>query len=581
MGDKIIIRVQSCEGTKRIQTTKSESTDKFLEKVCAAFNLASSQYRLYTDREKTKEIKQTAKPISTFKYKLKHGDLLSLVVLDSPRPPGGDKGMPVIEDEIDVFLNKQDGKVDRGPDPKYCQHRKREKCIHCTPLDPWDEGHLREQNIKHMSFHSYVRKLTCGVDKGKFAMLENISCKIKPGCTEHMPWPGGICTKCQPNAVTLSWQPYRHIDNASFENGHVVECFLDFWRKSGQQRFGYLYGRYEHHKDVPLGIKATVAAIYEPPQIGTDSSIELLDDDREEAVNQVAKELGLVRVGCIFSDLVADDTRRGTVKHFRNMQTHFLSAEESILAGRLQNQHPSPCKLSPDGHFGSKFVTIVISGDKENQVHMEGYQVSNQCMALVGDDILVPTKDAPELGYIRESTNEQYVPDVFFTEKDTYGNKVTQLARPLPIEYLLIDVPVSTPLRPQHTFRPPPLPAAAAAAAGGGGGGHRAFPIENRRATGDAQDFHALAAYVRQFAADAGSETRLEAMSDFHLLVFLATADMLPLRGKMSPLLTAVRTKDADLAAHWCKSEEWGTVEQLIQAQGLRHFDDVDNDGKC
>jgi len=41
-------------------------------------------------------------------------------------------------------------------------------------------------------------------------------------------------------------------------------------------------------------------------------------------------------------------------------------------------------------------------------------QVSNQCMALVRDDCLVPTLDAPELGYIRESTPEQYVPDVFY-----------------------------------------------------------------------------------------------------------------------------------------------------------------------
>lgn len=45
---------------------------------------------------------------------------------------------------------------------------------------------------------------------------------------------------------------------------------------------------------------------------------------------------------------------------------------------------------------------------------MEGYQVSAQCMALVRDNCFVPTKDAPELGYIRESTDKQYVPDVFY-----------------------------------------------------------------------------------------------------------------------------------------------------------------------
>ncbi len=35
-------------------------------------------------------------------------------------------------------------------------------------------------------------------------------------------------------------------------------------------------------------------------------------------------------------------------------------------------------------------------------------------MVLVRDDCLVPTKDAPELGYVRESSEKQYVPDVFY-----------------------------------------------------------------------------------------------------------------------------------------------------------------------
>lgn len=57
---------------------------------------------------------------------------------------------------------------------------------------------------------------------------------------------------------------------------------------------------------------------------------------------------------------------------------------------------------------------VCAIGDASNQVHMEGYQVSNQCMALVRDGCLVPTKDAMELGYIRESTDKQYVPDVYY-----------------------------------------------------------------------------------------------------------------------------------------------------------------------
>lgn len=52
-----------------------------------------------------------------------------------------------------------------------------------------------------------------------------------------------------------------------FENGQIVEKFLDYWRKSGNQRLGYLIGRYEPFEGAPLGIKAVVSAIYEPPQV--------------------------------------------------------------------------------------------------------------------------------------------------------------------------------------------------------------------------------------------------------------------------------------------------------------------------
>lgn len=65
------------------------------------------------------------------------------------------------------------------------------------------------------------------------------------------------------------FQRYRHVDNISIENEEVVNRFLAFWRKTGNQRIGYLIGRYESFSEVPLGIKATVAAIYEPPQVNS------------------------------------------------------------------------------------------------------------------------------------------------------------------------------------------------------------------------------------------------------------------------------------------------------------------------
>ena len=55
-----------------------------------------------------------------------------------------------------------------------------------------------------------------------------------------------------------------------FEDSKIVNRFIEGWRASGRQRVGYLYGRYIplEESEVPLGIRAEVAAIYEPPQVG-------------------------------------------------------------------------------------------------------------------------------------------------------------------------------------------------------------------------------------------------------------------------------------------------------------------------
>ena len=99
------------------------------------------------------------------------------------------------------------------------------------------------------------------------------------------------------------------------------------------------------------------------------------------------------------------------------------------MAGDLQNRHLNMCKYSPDGYFGSKFVTVVVTGDTSGQIHFEGYQVSNQCMALIKSRILVPTHDAPELGYIKETSPEQYVPDVYYKVRSEDEENIEKKSR--------------------------------------------------------------------------------------------------------------------------------------------------------
>lgn len=170
---------------------------------------------------------------------------------------------------------------------------------------------------------------------------------------------------------------------------------------------------------------------------------------QEAVVDELAANLGLKRVGWIFTDL----TQEGAgVKYVRNAESYLLSGEECCTAGYLQNKYPNVCQFSSDGVFGSKFVTVVVTGDKDNQVHFEGYQVSQQCASLVRDGCLFPTVDAPELAYVKDSSDEQYVPDVFYRAKDEYGNDVGKVARPLPVEYLIVDVPAGMPKAQSYTF---------------------------------------------------------------------------------------------------------------------------------
>lgn len=75
-----------------------------------------------------------------------------------------DGGPVVEEDEVDLKLRTQDGLI-RRPKDSMCRHGDTGCCLHCAPLEPYDEGYLKENNIKHISFHSYLRKLTNGVDK--------------------------------------------------------------------------------------------------------------------------------------------------------------------------------------------------------------------------------------------------------------------------------------------------------------------------------------------------------------------------------------------------------------------------------
>jgi nuclear protein localization family protein 4 len=82
------------------------------------------------------------------------------------------------------------------------------------PLQPYDAKYLEENKIKHMSYHAYLRQV-CNANKTApvtspafIPPLDEPDLKVVTPCPSksHGPFPEGICTKCQPSAVTLQSQ---------------------------------------------------------------------------------------------------------------------------------------------------------------------------------------------------------------------------------------------------------------------------------------------------------------------------------------------------------------------------------------
>ncbi len=119
---------------------------------------------------------------------------------------------------------------------------------------------------KHLYFHLTLTLHTDKLFTNQFLALNENPLLLFPARASKWALPEGQChiSVC---FDLMKLQKYRHVDNIMFENHTIADRFLDFWRKTGNQRMGYLYGRYTEHKDIPLGIRAEVAAIYEPPQV--------------------------------------------------------------------------------------------------------------------------------------------------------------------------------------------------------------------------------------------------------------------------------------------------------------------------
>ncbi|KAL0950742.1 hypothetical protein HGRIS_007515 [Hohenbuehelia grisea] len=474
----------------------------------------------------------------------------------------------VVEDPVDTYWRSKDGKIPRGRDTQFCKHGPKGMCDYCMPLEPYDAAYHKEHTIKHLSYHAYLRKITpksSGSSSSSLPPLNPLNYKVKTPCPSggHLPWPAGICTACQPSAITLQSPQFRMVDHLEIASMEVVDRFLQAWRKTGLQRFGWLIGRYEPYDKVPMGVKAVVEAIHEPPQQGELDGLTLgLPWEDEARVRQLAQSASppLTIVGYVFTDLDPTPEDRTKNVYKRHPQSFFVSSLEAIFAATMQKQNPTPSRSSPTGLFESRLVTAVLTATEDGQVDISAYQVSDQACAMVDADMIEASVE-PGIVRVKEEDRTQdsarYVPDVFFTYKNEYGLEVKKSAKPcFPVEYLLVNVTHGFPQNPSPVFK------------------SSKFSIENRQGIEEQQVEQVMATLrdldapnIQSSSASPGdAHKRLELakwLSDWHLVAFLGTTQL------FSPDDMAVLVR---VASSPSLLEDSAQVDPLLATEGWQTF---------
>lgn len=403
----MIIRIQGPADRRKIELDEKETLQKIIET-----NYNITEFKVSTDRTHRKII-DACKAVCDLG--LENGALIFLqyeVKSTSSENTGQSMSR---SSNAEAAGRTELHKVQRKRDPLLCNHTENAMCAHCAPLDPWDSSYHTENKIKYLSLRSYVEMLK--INKKSFERPDY----RRKTCLEH--GPRASCTRCQPKPVVLCPQVFRVVDHVEFDCGYIVENFIKNCKATGKTKFGYLIGKYEDYTQIPLGLKAVVSWIYEPNQRSFPDGFVLEEDDSLK----FADVFGMEVVGIVYYAVCKRDFFLSSLEiEFIAQQQLKFRKHKDMRIGQGVGGNPAQC-----AEDNSQLVTIVVKLNEENDYVLEEYMVTEQCLAMVKEGMVVPTVD-PHFFHARECVHyrsreemveSRRVPVDFFIVRLTHGMK--------------------------------------------------------------------------------------------------------------------------------------------------------------
>ena len=451
MSGTIVYRLITKTVFTRVQVPIKATIGQLKQLIEERTQVSPKDQQLFTDQAYTKKINYSdSTPVA--KIGLKEGDAIFLKNSEAKsefsneqKPKGNcnhsenevcinciDKKRPKKEEAIkkdskgNPLMKNEDFLKKNGLTEK-CTHPEGQKCLYCMPkVNPNEEikGKCNHgpggecpncvdknliSNAKHISFDQYIndKKQQCKGTHESSSICINcmppaqLSYTKKKNCPNHPP--EMCCNKCMPPNAILNRQTYRHVDYVSFMNREELDQFLQPWIQNffGKQRMAYLFGYYAKDPNYKDGVRAVVETLYEPPQIGDQTSVIPQPDQDVFLIDRLTKDLTLECIGWIFTALKEENVA--------------LTSYDIRKAAKLQQAysitHPSGCQIS-------RFVTCVARPNDKGECEIDTYMVSDMCQALERDHIFDELKDK-KLMQVRKAKRGEILPTIYMEGKES------------------------------------------------------------------------------------------------------------------------------------------------------------------